>query len=377
MMKFHSNECCARGQMEATCSNKKRSKVDVCGNISQKFFVVSGRWCCCVVLLAAKYRKMWYHGVQVLCDKLPIQHIFRRKEADIASTFPAFLSKPDKKRTWVRFVNRRRDWSPTRKVVKTISTRSSRRTIGKLSSAPSSRNPACRAMTTFYFISHFDVYWWWRKKQRKYSKQYQSCYVLGMSRRKSENVKFDDEKSSTWTSFRKGEGGLQNRAKIWTTLSPMRSPFWTWILQNIPDHPCVLLQGRCYQNISMDVCLVRSTRKKRDTKQQDADKLWKNGNEKFKRRKNGNSRKKIDNSLNCWVVHWFFKLLGRGVIPYIFFCWRGRGVCAWVNEKRGKGVLLRKWKNFQLSLFCWRGTQLRKWKYFRSVYFADGGGADE
>ena len=90
---------------------------------------------------------------------------------------------------------------------------------------------------------------------------------LGISRRKSEKVKFNDEKSwttpHTWTSFR--EEGLRHRAKIWTNLSPMRSPFLT--LDLIDNYPWVLLQGRYYQNMVDGririSCLVHQEKAKR------------------------------------------------------------------------------------------------------------------
>ena len=106
--------------------------------------------------------------------------------------------------------------------------------MGKLYPAPSSRNPACRHNSVFVCPTSMSSDDGERNKGSKVL--IGRRYVLGMSRRKSENVKFDDEKSSTWLSFRKRErgGGLQHRAKVWTNLSPMRSPFLTWILQQPP-----------------------------------------------------------------------------------------------------------------------------------------------
>ena len=110
MGKFHSNECCARGQMEATCSDEKRSKVEVCcGNVR---LVLNNFSSCRVVSVAVLccWTDIWQQNVEKCyimaykCDKLPIQHIFRRKEADIHVSCVSVNQSPidnDLNRTWV------------------------------------------------------------------------------------------------------------------------------------------------------------------------------------------------------------------------------------------------------------------------------------
>ena len=226
---------------------------------------MSFRWCCCVVLLAAKYRKMWYHGVFKCCVmNCPSNTSSGEKKPTSHRRFLRFCQSPIKKEHGFVLWTEEETDPPHANLLRPF-----RREVQEeqWENSPQHRHLETPLAAPWQRFTLFPTSTSTDDGERNKGSTVNSIsrvYVLGMSRRKSENVKFDDEKSSTWTSFRKGEGGLQNRAKIWTTLSPMRSPFWTWILQNIPDHPCVLLQGSEYLDGRMS-CPVHKEKKRHQT----------------------------------------------------------------------------------------------------------------